>query len=161
MATWLPLTDDDMRRMMGVGDVKWHKYGRDFLAEIRKYCSKHGLTSRTDLKQSSRARRKRTRRDKDGRSTFEITLDMFREGLSVDDIARMRDLTTNTVEGHLTLFIPMGKVRLEELVAEHKVAPIREAIAKHGGEGAIGPIKTELGDDFSYGEIRAVIASMQ
>jgi ATP-dependent DNA helicase RecQ len=86
---------------------------------------------------------------------------MFREGRSVDEIARMRDLTTNTVEGHLALFIPMGKVQLEELVPEHKIAPIRQAIAKHGGEGAVGPIKTDLGDDYSYGEIRAVLASMQ
>jgi ATP-dependent DNA helicase RecQ len=160
MATWLPLTDDDMRRMMGVGDIKWQKYGRDFLAEIRKYCSKHGLSTRTDLKQSSRVRKKRTRRGADGKSTFEITLDMFREGRTIDEIARMRDLSTNTVEGHLALFIPMGKVRLDEIVPEQKIGPIRAAIGRHGGEGPIGPIKAELGDDYSYGEIRAVIASL-
>src|SRR5205085_10350513 len=74
MATWLPQTEEDMRRVMGVGDLKWQKYGRDFLNEIRKYCDKRGLKTRTGLKQSSRARKKRTRRGPDGRSTFEITL---------------------------------------------------------------------------------------
>jgi ATP-dependent DNA helicase RecQ len=160
MAAWLPLTEADMRRIMGVGDVKWEKYGRDFLAEIRKYCSKHNLTTRTGLKQSSRARKIRTRRGPDKRSTFEVSLDMFRDGKAIDQIARERDLTTSTVEGHLALFIPMGKVRVEELVPESKIEPIREAIGKHGDD-AVGPIKTELGDDYTYGEIRAVIASMQ
>ena len=159
MATWLPLTDDDMGRIMGVGDVKMQKYGRDFLAEIRKYCSRLGLTSRTNLKASSRARKRRTRKV-DGRSTFEMSLDLFRQGKSVDEIARVRDLTRNTVEGHLALFIPTGKVLLEELCSQDKVPAIREAVLKHG-TAALGPIKTELGDSFTYGEIRAVIASMQ
>lgn len=161
MATWLPQTEEDMRRIMGVGDLKWQKYGRDFLAEIRKYCSKQGLTSRTNLKQSSRARKKRTRRGPDGRSTFEKTLELFREGKSVDEIARMRDLNISTVESHLALFIPMGKVQLEELVPKAKIGPIRDALAKLGGDGAVGAIKAELGDEYSYGEIRAVVASMQ
>ncbi len=159
MATWLPLDEADMRRIMGVGDVKMQKYGRDFLAEIRKYCSRLGLTSRTNLKASSRARKRRTRKA-DGRSTFEMSLDLFREGKSIEEIARIRDLTRNTVEGHLALFIPAGKVRLDELCPEGKVQPIREAVHKHG-TAALGPIKTELGEEFTYGEIRAVIASMQ
>jgi ATP-dependent DNA helicase RecQ len=160
MAAWLPLTEDDMRRIMGVGDLKWQKYGRDFLKEIQNYCARHGLTTRSDLKQSSRARKRRTRRGPDNRSTFEVTLDLFRNGKSVNEIARERDLTISAVEGHLALFIPMGKVRLEEVVTESKIAAIREAIAKHG-DAALGPIKTELGEDYSYGEIRAVLASME
>jgi ATP-dependent DNA helicase RecQ len=159
MATWLPLTDDDMRRMMGVGDVKMQKYGRDFLAEVRKYCSRLGLESRAGLKASSRARRRRVRKP-DSRSTFEVSLDLFREGKSIPEIASIRDLGLSTVEGHLALFIPAGKVRLEELVPGDKIEPIRAAIFKHG-TAALGPIKTELGDEFSYGEIRAVVASMQ
>ncbi|MBV9243091.1 MAG: helix-turn-helix domain-containing protein, partial [Acidobacteria bacterium] len=159
MATWLPLDDADMRRIMGVGDLKMQKYGRDFLAEVRKYCTRLGLTSRAGLKQSSRARKRRVR-GPDSRSTFEISLDLFREGRSIEDIARIRDLTTNTIQGHLALFIPAGKVKLEELCSQDKVEPIRDAVFKHG-TAALGPIKTELGEEFTYGEIRAVIASMQ
>ena len=159
MATWLPLTDDDMRRIMGVGDVKMQKYGRDFLAEVRKYCLRLGLESRAGLKASSRARKRRTRKP-DSRSTFELSLDLFREGKTVEEIARVRDLGVSTVEGHLALFIPAGKVELEELVPGDKIGPIREAVFKHG-TAALGPIKTALGEEFTYGEIRAVIASMQ
>lgn len=158
MATWLPLTEEDMRRTMGVGDVKWQKYGRDFLAEIRRYAAAHQLSTRTELKQSSRARKKRTRKP-DARSTFEISLEMFRAGKSVEDIARERELSVSTVEGHLAVFIPIGKIALEDLVDPAKVPAIRAAVEKHGTL-ALGPIKAELGDDYTYGEIRAVIASL-
>ena len=145
---------------MGVGDVKWDKYGRDFLNEIRKYCDRNGLSTRTGLKQSSRGRKVRTRRGQDGRSTFDISLEMFRAGKSIDDIARTRGLTTSTIESHLALFIAEGKVRLEEIIPESKIEPIRAAVLKHGSD-ALGPIKAELGEEYSYGQIRAVVASME
>ncbi len=145
---------------MGVGDVKWEKYGRDFLAEIKAYCSKNGLTTRMDLAASSRARKARTRRGPDKRSTFEITLDLFRSGMSIEQIAREREMTLGTIEGHLAMFIPSGKVELTELVPESKIEPIRQAIALHGDQ-SLGLLKTELGDDYTYGEIKAVVASMQ
>ncbi|MBK9215343.1 MAG: DNA helicase RecQ [Chloracidobacterium sp.] len=160
MAAFLPLTEADMRRIMGVGDVKWEKYGRDFLNGIKAYCSKNSLTTRMDLNASSRARKSRTRRGPDKRSTFEVSLDLFRSGMSVEQIARTREMAASTIEGHLAMFIPAGTIELRELVSKHKIEPIRQAIALHGDQ-SLGLLKTELGDDYSYGEIRAVIASMQ
>ena len=49
---------------------------------------------------------------------------------------------------------------LEQLVPLHKVETIRNAVIKVGG-GALSPIKQHLGDDYTYGEIRAVVAAMQ
>jgi hypothetical protein len=51
-------------------------------------------------------------------------------------------------------------VQLEELVEASKIEPVRQAIHRHG-TAALGPIKAELGDEYTYGEIRAVIASLQ
>lgn len=160
MAAFLPMTEADMRRIMGVGDVKWEKYGRDFLNEIKTYCSKNGLTTRMDLSASSRGRKSRTRRGQDKRSTFEISLDLFRSGMTIEQIARERELAESTIEGHLAIFIPTGKMQIDELVPESKIEPIRQAIALHGDQ-SLGLLKTELGDDYTYGEIKAVIASMQ
>ena len=41
-----------------------------------------------------------------------------------------------------------------------KIKPIRDAIAKFAGSQALSPIKEYLGDGYTYGEIKAVIASM-
>ena len=86
---------------------------------------------------------------------------MFRSGRSVPEIARERGVLPGTIEGHLARFVPTGEVALEELVPPHKVEPIRQAVLKCNETGALSPIKEYLGEDYSYGEIRAVIASMQ
>ena len=86
---------------------------------------------------------------------------MFRSGLSVKEIAESRDVNVSTVEGHLARFIPTGEIGLDELVPVHKIEPIRDAVVKFNHAGALSPVKEFLGDGYSYGEIRAVIASMQ
>ena len=48
----------------------------------------------------------------------------------------------------------------EDLVPEHKIELIRSAIVKFNNGGAVSPVKEFLGEDYSYGEIRAVMATM-
>ena len=63
MATYLPQTEWEMRKISGVGDLKFDKYGADFLNEIRNYCNRNALVSRIDLKSPKRERKQRTKRD--------------------------------------------------------------------------------------------------
>jgi hypothetical protein len=88
--------------------------------------------------------------------TQRMSLRMFREGQTIVEIAQQRELTASTVEGHLASFIFTGEVEIKEIVPEAKLPAILEAI-KEIGPGALGPIKSRLGDGYSFGEIRAVI----
>jgi ATP-dependent DNA helicase RecQ len=160
MSTYLPQTDWELRKISGVGDLKFEKYGADFLSEIRSYCSRNQLVSRMDLKRAPRGRRKQTKREPGKKDTYQTSLDMFREGKSVAQIAAERGLGIPTIEGHLTKFIPTGEVRLDQFVTIEKVETIRKAIEKHSESNALSPIKEYLGDDFTYGEIRAVMAAV-
>ena len=160
MATYLPQSEHDLRKISGVGDLKFDKYGSDFLEAIKAYCRKNDLASRIDLKSPKRDRRPRTKRDADGRDTYRISLDMFRNGKPIPQIAAERGIQPSTVENHLAKFIPTGEINLEDLVPPHKVDPIRAAIIQFNETGALSPIKEHLGEEYSYGEIRAVIASM-
>jgi ATP-dependent DNA helicase RecQ len=161
MAAYLPQDDKEMHRISGVGDVKFEKYGADFLRAIKQYCTQKGIPSRIDLKSSKREQKQRAKRDSEGRDTYTISLEMFRSGKSIPEIARERRVQPSTIEGHLARFVATNDLRLEELVPAHKVEPIRNAVLKFNESGALSPIKAHLGDDYSYGEIRAVIASMQ
>lgn len=78
----------------------------------------------------------------------------------MEEIAKERGLGISTVEGHLARFVGSGEIALEQIVPVEKIDTIRQAILEHGTEGMIGPVKTALGDDFSYGEIRAVLAAV-
>ncbi len=158
MATFLPQNGEEMLQISGVGDVKMDKYGFDFLQTIKEYCLENNEKSRIELKTPKREPRKRTKRNAGGENTYDISLKMFRGGMSVEEIAEEREFTPNTIETHLVRFIPTGEVKLTEMVAEEKIEPIREAILEMNAEQGITPIKEFLGEDFSYGEIRAVIA---
>jgi hypothetical protein len=91
--------------------------------------------------------------------TRDITLALFREGNSMAEIAKERSLTVGTIEGHFIPFIKSGEVKVTELVDKIKIVTIIEAVAKLDTYFA-GSLKEKLGDDFSYGEIRLVLASM-
>ena len=83
------------------------------------------------------------------------TLTLYREGKSVEEIAQLRNLATGTIESHLASFVYTGDLALEELVAPQKSKVILAAI--DGAGMTATSIKHKLPDEFSYGEIRAVM----
>ncbi|MEP7038860.1 MAG: RQC domain-containing protein, partial [Acidobacteriota bacterium] len=158
MATYLPENENEMLKISGVGDVKMEKYGAEFLEIILEYCEINNLESRINLKTPKHEPKKRTKRNAKGESTYTISLEMFKSGLSVNEIAKKRELGSGTIETHLVRFIPSGEVKLTQIVPEHKIETIRNAIIEMNAEQGIGPIKEFLGEDYGYGEIRAVVA---
>jgi hypothetical protein len=89
-------------------------------------------------------------------NTRRISLQLHREGIPIREIAARRNLAAGTIETHLASFIPTGEIDIKELVPEHKIAPILTVIREIGGS-ELGPMKSRLGDNYSFGEIRAVI----
>lgn len=159
MATFLPVKVEDIRKISGVGDLKLQKYGAHFLDRVIQYCQENALESRMELKAAKRERKSRPKGHKDGTDTFSISLNMFRDGISVAEIARQRSLGVTTIESHLARFVASGDLMLTDVVDEKKIEPIREAIASMPGNLALSPVKEILGDSYSYGEIRAVMAA--
>lgn len=160
MAAFLPLSEDEIRRIAGVGDLKLQKYAADFLEIISDYCERNNLQSRINLKTPKREPKTRTKRDEKGQTTYDVSLDMFKSGLSISEIAESREIAAGTVETHLIRFISSGEVRLEDLVDAKKIEPIKDAIKRTNAGYAVAPVKEFLGEDYSYGEIRAVLAAM-
>ncbi|MDQ6786186.1 MAG: DNA helicase RecQ [Acidobacteriota bacterium] len=160
MATYLPQNEAEMRKISGVGELKFQKYGADFMQEIKNYCQINKLQSRIDLKSPKRERKSRTKRDEHGNDTYGVSLDMFNSGLSIEEIAETRGMAKSTIEMHLIRFIQSGEVSLEDLVLYRKIEPIKKAIKRLNAGFAVAPVKEFLGEDYSYVEIRAVMATM-
>jgi ATP-dependent DNA helicase RecQ len=157
-STYLPKSETEMLKISGVGDLKMRKYGPDFLSEIIAYCDKHDLDSRIRLKAPKR--KTRTKRNSRGEDTYAISLRMFLSGVSVSAIAAERGLTTGTIENHLVRFIPSGEIRVSDLVKPEKIETIRRTVLAMKMENGLTPIKEALGEEFTYGEIRAVVAEI-
>ena len=56
LATYLPQTMEDVRKISGFGDVKLAKYGKIFLEAVVNYCDKNKLTTRISEKIPKRER---------------------------------------------------------------------------------------------------------
>jgi ATP-dependent DNA helicase RecQ len=149
-----------MRKISGVGELKLEKYGADFLQEIKNYCRINKLGSRINLKLPKREIKTRTKRNADGNNSHDISLDMYNSGHSIEEIAESRGMAKSTIEMHLIHFIQSGEVNLEDLVLFSKIEPIRNAIVRLDTGTAVSPVKEFLGENYSYAEIRAVMATM-
>lgn len=90
-----------------------------------------------------------------------MSLDLYKAGKSISEIAEERKLAPSTIEGHLAHFIPTGEITLAELVSEEKIEKIKQAIAEAGESSSTSVIKEKLGEEFSYGEIRMVWAELR
>ncbi|XOV95297.1 MAG: helix-turn-helix domain-containing protein [Bacteroidota bacterium] len=105
---------------------------------------------KTSNKQSSKTRRK------DKIPSAKISLEMYIDGKDIDHIAKTRGLVKSTIESHLAKYIESGELDISSFVEDHKVSKVMEYVSKGMLRG--GEIKYELGDDFSFGEVRMVLA---
>ena len=88
------------------------------------------------------------------------TLDLFTKGKSLAEIATARELTLNTIADHLVFLIEKGLIKnIDKLVEKKKQEKILAAIKKVGAE-KLTPIKEELGDDYSWEDIKFVRATL-
>ena len=159
LATYLPLTNTDLAKISGFGDIKLAKYGNQFLDAIIDYCRANNLTTKIDLKAPKRQRKNpAVERSTD---TKKQSLQLYQLGRSIEAIALERGLSTGTVEGHLAHFIFSGELNITEMVKAEKLKVIAEAIEANNNSLAIAPIKQKLDDGYSYGEITAVMNYMR
>jgi len=86
------------------------------------------------------------------------SFEMLRKGMSVKAIAAERQLVESTIEAHLCKFLEKGELDILEVMDEEKLSAIKKALKENYGNTII-PVKKALGDDYSFGEIRMVIAS--
>ncbi|WP_118951519.1 helix-turn-helix domain-containing protein [Taibaiella helva] len=86
-----------------------------------------------------------------------ISLQLFKEGKSIEEIASLRGLVKGTIEGHLVEFIPTGEVEVTDLVQQAKLDAILRQLQADPGATS-GTVREKLGDHYSFGEIKAGIA---
>ena len=153
MAYYLPQSMESMGRMSGVGTAKLAQYGQEFLEVVQTHAADKGRPER-DVPPS------RKRADRSSRRpgpTYQETLGLLQQGLSIGEIAQRRGLAWNTVAQHLERLREAGEtLDLDHLMPPpERVDKINEAFKATGGR-QLTPAKELLGDDYSYEELRVV-----
>lgn len=153
LAKFLPTNIDEVTHISGFGKVKTARYGELFVNLIRDYCKKNGLQSNMQSKYQPAPPQIRIADS----GTKQETFDQFLAGKSIQQIAQARGLSTGTVESHLAYYVKEGKIPPHQLMDPARFAEI-ERVIEETGVGPLSPIKQILGDNYSYGEIRLVMA---
>jgi Helix-turn-helix domain/HRDC domain len=166
MALYLPQTLAELRKISGFGDAKVKQYGQQFLDVIVAYSKENDLVSLIHEKLPKRERKEKPldRDDKPAAAkkkgdTHAESLRLFKEGKTIAEIAKERNLAPGTVESHLTRFVAWGDIKIEDVISREKLILIEAALTDFKGSSII-PVKQQLSDDVSFGEIRLVMASM-
>lgn len=92
--------------------------------------------------------------------TQDVTYDLYLHGKTIEEIAKERGLTVGTIQGHFLPFLKKGIVKITHLVDKKRAELIAECITETEAT-TISEVRQVLGDDYGYGEIRLVWASME
>lgn len=156
MATYLPRNMSDFLNIIGVGESKLEKYGGLFLEKIDAYCKEHKIEASKEQSTEPMHVHKQSVNTK--ASTFQETMQLCKQNLSIEEIAQKRELAPSTIASHIEKLINSGEdISIDKFVTDDKQKHILKVLSLLGGE-ALKPIKEELGDDYTYEEIRLVWA---
>ncbi|QLE02513.1 DNA helicase RecQ [Galbibacter sp. BG1] len=109
-----PVTDEDFMHINGVGRRKMENYGYQFIKEIIAFNKE---------KEKKKARKKG--------STYLETFKLYQDGLSIEEMAKKRKLSSTTIYSHLVKLYEEGKeIDLMQFISKNDLESVKEAQIK-------------------------------
>lgn len=159
MCVYYPSTLNDMRMISGVGDTKLERYGADFISEIKEHLNNNPGISIPERK--SFALPVNTSKQGAKGATIEKSYELFKAGLSINEIAKTRNLATSTITGHFENLIKNGRdIEIDRIIDPVKRYLIEEMFVKLNTWNTV-PIVEHSKGAVSYDEARLVRAYIQ
>ncbi|MGB6269571.1 MAG: helix-turn-helix domain-containing protein, partial [Olleya sp.] len=149
MCETLPINKKQLLQVNGFGKVKVEKYGSAILKVIRDYCDENDIETTDEIEIYEKP--KKSKKD-----TKKMSLDLFKSGKTIDQIAEERKLHPNTIFGHLAYYISTKEIKTTDLISQEHFKELKELIPKHKFEN-LSDLKHQLDEKYSYGELRIVI----
>ena len=164
MASVFPSTDRRLLMVTGVGEAKLFQYGSAFIREITAY-----------VRDNPEARERYLKRPEDAEQdvphkfstpagpsgTVEETYRLLNQGLTIQEAASHRGLTSGTIVAHIERLLAAGR----ELDIDRFIAPERrkeiEALFTKLRTDALKPVVVESNNTISYDEARLARAWMK
>ncbi|HZH72348.1 MAG TPA: helix-turn-helix domain-containing protein [Mariniphaga sp.] len=151
LAEKLPSTAIELKSIKGMGGKKMELFGQDLLSLILNYRKEKGMEIPENAQQEIEFA---------GLDTKTISLVLFKQGMSVQEIAKKRDYAASTIETHLAHFVGEGSLDIYELIDKKKYEIIARCINEKEETATLSDLKNKLGDKYSFGEIRLVMADI-
>lgn len=156
LSTYLPTQMSDLEHISGFGAVKINKYGEQFISAINHFCSRTNTHSRMNEILPAQQSAPKKSASSSPSTTFLQSLELFQRGMSVEEIAQRRNLKEATIHDHLIQFVLTGELNVLKFVTKEKLKTIEQKIEEHGNV-SLTLLKEQLGEEFTYNEIKAAI----
>lgn len=154
----LPHNMADLKKIAGIGKVKAAAFGSEILNIIAEHTGRKLDLTTSEADDELESKSSKSIKPAKGQS-FELSLKMFREGMSVSEIAEARNMAISTIEGHLAMYVKRGEIEPSGLVEPQKI----ELITKYFTDSKnpkLGPAKAALGDQITFSELKIVLNSL-
>lgn len=159
LCRYFPETKSDMLAIKGIGERRFDQYGDIFLKEIAAWRRDNPhVKKRINIAQSTPVspRPKRQGTNHEGPSHL-ASYKMFQSGKSIKEIARIRDLSYRTIEGHIFKAGKEGHPVAWEIFFSSAEEDEVLRIQKKLPEKRLKPLKDALSDEYTYTKIKAVL----
>ncbi len=135
-----PMSDEEFLEVSGVGQRKLEVYGTAFINEVIAFTKEKKVT-------------------KNKKNTHLVTYELYQKGLSIDEIAKQRKLTTTTIFSHIAKLYNDGKdINIDELVNKNEVDIVRKAKEELDSPNALKPYFEHLNEQLDYFKIRLALS---
>jgi ATP-dependent DNA helicase RecQ len=141
-----PSTLQALRAVSGFGDKKVERYGQEILDALQRF---HKGERASDGWHAAAAHPR------------EDTLQLLEEGRTFEEIAQIRGRKVNTVVEMVAKLVEEGEIEFDaKWLSAERYAQIASAVHQFGKE-RLKPVKEELPEEITYGEIRLVAAHLR
>ncbi len=151
MSNYLPQNEKDLLQIIGFGPAKVEKYGKAFLDVIQSYSKLNKLTSLMFEKDITKGKKDK----KPVGETMRISLAMYSQGMTIEEIATSRNLGATTIATHLAKYITKGELDINKFVPKEKR---EKAIKAMENSAELGSIFQMLGGIMTNTEITLFMA---
>ena len=161
IANFLPHTKKELMLIQGFGRAKAERFGDEIIEIVSDFCMRHGLESRIhELIKVTPAKKKKEKKISAKKPSWETTFELFKEGKSINEIAKERNFVITTIESHFAQLVKIGKIAVSDLVDKDSENCILDAIEIHGIE-SLKTLKENLPENISYADVKFVLAGLK
>jgi ATP-dependent DNA helicase RecQ len=161
MCRYYPVTEASMLQIKGVGQTKFAKYGEAFMKIIKQFILDNDIETDSIMIPVSSEKRMKATEDQEEQPSHLISYQWYVNGMSIEEIAKKRQLTKITVQKHIIRSVQDGQpLNWTEIFDEETEQKVINAIQLCGIE-KLKPIWEALNGEIDYFVIQTVICKNQ
>jgi len=146
LSNQLPSNYAELKLVHGFGKKKLENFGDELLELLSEYRENHEVVASAKPKPGKKKQKKHTRL---------ISFELWQEYKNIAKVAEKRGMIVSTIEGHLAQLISKGELPISDFMDEKKLSEL-SSFFKKKGLISLSEAKTELGDRYTYAELRFV-----